>query len=155
MRGRIVHDSWPGIRWAYLIFVVIAVLRIPARTGFQLQTPVCDLTLSLATAALSFTNYAHMILFALFFLITWAQMSRSPAGFAWATLATLLMGAIVELEQGATRTGNCRARDLIPDALGALLGIGIVLLLAGIRDAIRVRGRHAPAPDRPGPPAAA
>jgi len=34
----------------------------------------------------------------------------------------MLVGLMVELEQGATGTGNCQLHDLIPDALGVLLG---------------------------------
>jgi VanZ family protein len=75
------------------------------------------------------TNYKHIVLFVLFFLMTSAQfrMSNWPA-FAWAALAALTMGALVELAQAITGNGHCRSRDLIPNTAGILLGSGIVLL---------------------------
>jgi hypothetical protein len=33
-----------------------------------------------------------------------------------ATIATLTVGALVEIAEGVTGAGNCRLRDLIPDS---------------------------------------
>lgn len=41
------------------------------------------------------------------------------------------MGALVEISQGVTGKGHCRLRDLIPDAVGALLGS--VIVCSGIK----------------------
>jgi hypothetical protein len=43
-----------------------------------------------------------------------------------------MMGMLVEIAQGVTGEGNCRARDLIPDTLGILIGAIIVFLLRRI-----------------------
>src|SRR5260370_36439004 len=59
--------------------------------------------------------------------MVWVQVRRSDAGGIWALLATLLVGALVEIASGMTGRGHCRVRDLVPDAAGAL---GAALLLA-------------------------
>ena len=129
-----------GKRWAYIAFVSMSVLAIPARTGFRLQWPSCETVLTAQNIALSLTKYAHVVLFGIFFIMTVAQLRGTYASrFAWAALATLVFGAVIELEQGATRTGNCRARDLSPDALGVLLGIAVVMLWNLVRGAGRRR----------------
>lgn len=125
-----------GKRWAYIAFVTLGILAIPARTGFRLQWPSCETVLTAQNIALSLTKYAHVVLFGIFFIMTVAQLGGPHASrFAWAALATLVFGAVIELEQGATRTGNCRSRDLFPDALGALLGIAVVMLWHLVRRA--------------------
>jgi len=129
-----------GKRWAYIAFVSLSLLAIPARTGFRLQWPSCETVLTAQNIALSLTKYAHVVLFGIFFIMTVAQVRGSLGSrFAWAAVATLVFGAVIELEQGATRTGNCRARDLFPDALGALLGVVVVMLSNLIRGAGRRR----------------
>jgi len=60
--------------------------------------------------------------------MTCMLMRLAPRAFALAALATMLVGLMVELEQGATGTGNCQLHDLIPDALGVLLGAFLMLL---------------------------
>ncbi|HEU5186638.1 MAG TPA: VanZ family protein [Gemmatimonadaceae bacterium] len=129
-----------GKRWAYIAFVSLSVLAIPARTGFRLHWPLCETVLTAQNIALSLTKYAHVVLFGIFFIMTVAQLRGTYASrFAWAALGTLVFGAVIELEQGATRTGNCRARDLFPDALGVVLGIAVVMLWTLVRGAGRRR----------------
>ncbi|HZH30455.1 MAG TPA: VanZ family protein [Pyrinomonadaceae bacterium] len=125
--------SLRGVRWAFVAFVVSGLLYFPARAGFQFDPHPCQLNFDSALAVHSLSNYAHIVLFALFFLMTRAQF-RSPdrAALAWSALATILMGALVEVAQGLTGEGNCRARDLIPDTLGILLGSIIAMLLKRI-----------------------
>lgn len=119
-----------GVRWAYAAFVVLGLLYFPAKVGFRLDPNPCQLAFDIPLAIHSLTNYAHVILFALFFVMTSAQFRTSNRrAFAWSALATLAMGALVEAGQGVTGEGNCRLRDLIPDALGILIGSLIVLLL--------------------------
>lgn len=124
-----------GIR-AYML---IAIARIPARTGFPLDGRRCDLRLSLENAQLSLTKLPHIVLFGLFFLITVVQFDRlDRRAFAWSLLATFALGTLVELEEGATRTGNCRLTDLLPDGVGALMAMMLVVATLAIRD----RRRH-------------
>ena len=115
-------------RWAYALFILLSVCYIPARTGFHLQMPRCEGVPSLGLAVFSLTNYAHIVLFSIFFLMTVMQFQvRTRAALACAALATLAMGTFVELAEGATRTGNCRLRDLVPDSAAVILGTMVVL----------------------------
>lgn len=121
--------SLRGIRWAYYSFIAVGLMYFPIRAGFELNPRACQLALDVSLARHSLTNYGHLQLFALFFIITRAQVRMdTPSGFVRAGLATVIMGALVEAAQGITGAGNCRLRDLIPDAAGALLGAGLVLL---------------------------
>lgn len=122
--------SLRGVRWAFVAFAVLGLLYFPARAGFQLDPNPCQLTFDISLALHSLTNYGHIVLFALFFLMASAQFRESNrTAFAWSALATIAMGALVEVAQGVSGEGNCRSRDLIPDTLGILFGSIIVLLL--------------------------
>jgi hypothetical protein len=149
-----------GVRWAYIAFVVLGLLYFPAKVGFRLDPRPCQLALDIPLALYSLTNYTHVVLFALFFVMTSAQIRPSSrAAFAWSAAATIVMGALVEVAQGVTGEGNCRLRDLIPDAAGVLVGSVIVLLLKRMGWTPRPtwslaswRGtRQPPAPDAPPP----
>jgi VanZ family protein len=84
--------------------------------------------LTMEKIGLSLTKVPHVVLFGFFFLVTAAQFDRiDRRTLAWSGLATLVMGLLVELEEGATRTGNCRLTDVLPDILGALI-VGAVLV---------------------------
>lgn len=122
-------------RWAWLCFVALGLLYFPAKAGFQLDPQHCELALDASLALHSLTNYAHMALFAVFYLITDAQLGkRSPAArFALAMLAVLAMGAAIELLEALTAHGHCRVRDLVPDAVGGLAGAVLGALLARLR----------------------
>lgn len=75
-----------------------------------------------------------MGLFGIFFLMTLAQFHTwSRSAFAWAGLITVAMGALVELAEGVSGSRNCRLRDVVPDAAGAVLGMGFALLWIGAR----------------------
>lgn len=111
-----------GHRWAYAIFIVLAFVWIPARTGFRLHWPPCDLRITLDLALDSLVKYKHVFLFGMFFLMTWVQLRNTPYARVWAALATVAAGVLVELEEGATGTGHCRLTDLGPDCEGALIG---------------------------------
>ena len=119
-----------GKRWAYLAFVLLGLLYFPAQTHFRVHAPKCEQllpTLQLLVPLLH--NYAYIALFAGFYWMSWVQFRRADARGIWALLATLLVGALVEIAEGMTMTGrgHCRVRDLVPDAGGAL---GAALLLA-------------------------
>lgn len=118
-----------GSRVAYGLFVVLGLLYFPLKTGFRLTTISCEWKFGLALAAHSLTNYRHIVLLMLFFLLTYAQLPNVPRAWIWSMAACVVMGFLVELAQGITRHGHCRMRDLIPDLAGAL--IGALLVSAG------------------------
>jgi len=117
-----------GARWAYAVFPVLAFVWIPARTGFHLHPPPCRMQFTLDLAVGSLMKYKHVVLFAAFFLMTWVQFRRSRYALHIAAIATIAIGVLIELEEGATGTGLCRATDLLPDAVGALIGTAIATL---------------------------
>jgi len=126
--------SLRGMRWAYLTFVLLGLLYFPASVGFRLHPQPCELVLNIPLAIYSLTNYAHIVLFVLFFLMTSAQFRMSHwSGYAWAAAACIAMGILVEVAEGISGTHHCRLRDLIPDAAGVVLGAGIVFLWKGMR----------------------
>ena len=128
--------SLRGARWAYVTFVLLGLLFFPASVGFRLNPQPCELIPNLALAVYSLGNYKHIVLFVLFFLMTSAQFRMSHwSGYAWAAMACLAMGILVEVAEGISGIHHCRLRDLIPDAAGIVLGAGIVFLWH------RVRGR--------------
>lgn len=119
-----------GIRWAYVTFVALGLLYFPIKVGFQLAPRPCQFAFDVPLAIHSLTNYGHIVLFALFFVMTIAQFRMSNrSAFVWSAAATVVMGALVEVAQGVTGEGNCRLRDLIPDGVGILVGSIIVLFL--------------------------
>jgi hypothetical protein len=130
--------SWHQRRWLYAAYVLSGVLRIPARTGFSFIAPACDMGLTVRNAGLSLTKVPHVILFGAFFLLTAAQFDRvDRRTLFWCFIATVGLGVVVELEEGATRTGNCRMTDLLPDALGALLAAALLMASAMVLERLR------------------
>src|SRR2546427_11350391 len=118
-----------GKRWAYLAFVVLGLLYFPAQTHFRVHAPKCEQLLpTMHVLVLSLHNYAYIALFAGFYWMSWVQVRRSDARGIWALLATLLVGALVEIAEGMTMTGrgHCPVRDVVPGAAGA---VGPELLL--------------------------
>jgi hypothetical protein len=116
-------------RWAYISMIVLGLLYFPARVGFRLQPRGCQTELSLDLALLSLRNFPHIIHFAWFFVVTAAQFqNKTRSTLILSGLVSLLMGAAVELGEGISGKGNCRFRDLVPDAVGALCGAILVLL---------------------------
>ena len=125
--------SLRGLRWAYVAFVASGLLYFPAKVGFHLNPNPCQFIFDTSLAIHSLTNYGHVVLFAMFFVMSSAQFRVSDrTTLAWAALAAITMGALVELAQGVTGEGNCRSRDLIPDAVGILVGVATVRLLIRI-----------------------
>jgi hypothetical protein len=123
-----------GVRWAYVTFVVLGILYFPASVGFHLHPEPCEGLPSMALAIYSLRNYAHIVLFVLFFIMTSAQFNMSRrSGFVWAGAACVAMGILVELAEGGSGTHHCRTRDLIPDVAGILIGAGIVFLWSRMR----------------------
>jgi len=117
--------------------MIVAVTRIPARTKFPLVAPVCDTRLTLENASRSMTKVPHMVLFGLFALVTAAQFNRlDRRTIYWSLAAVAALGLIVELEEGTTRTGNCRITDVMPDIVGALaMLVPLAVVIAAVRAA--------------------
>jgi hypothetical protein len=111
-----------GARWAYAIFLVLAFVWIPARTGFHLHRPPCQMQFTRELVLNSLGKYKHISLWGAFFLMTWVQLRRGRHALLIAAIATIAIGILIELEEGATGTGMCRATDLLPDGVGALIG---------------------------------
>jgi len=130
-----------GSRWAYAAFPLSILLYFPASVGFRMDPKSCDLMVNRPLAVSSLNNYPHMILFCVFFVVTAGHFRFSR----WRSLGllivlTLAMGAGMEIAQGLSGTHHCKAIDLIPDSVGALAGLLIVLLWAAAARA-RLRGR--------------
>lgn len=81
------------------------------------------------------TNYGHLVLFTLFFLLTAVQARgySGPPQYLIAAGAVLAMGVYVEVAEGITGKGHCRLRDLVPDAAGALLGALVLVSMRKLR----------------------
>ena len=123
-----------GARWAYITFVVAGLLYFPASVAFHLHPHPCEGAPNLALAIGSLGNWAHIVLFALFFIMTSAQFNLSHwSGFVWTAAASLAMGILVEIAEGVSGVHHCRTRDLIPDLAGIIIGAGIVFLWNRIR----------------------
>ena len=131
---------WSYRRWLYAGYMLVAAVKIPLRTGFHLVNPSCDTALTLQNAQLSMTKVPHMVLFALFYLITVVQFDHvDRRAIAWSLLATAALGLLIELEEGATRTGNCRITDVLPDIFGALIAAIVVIAAMRSWNALRPR----------------
>jgi hypothetical protein len=137
--------AFRGARWAYLSFVALGLLFFPARVGFHLQPAPCDCRLTVPLAWFSLTNYKHIVLFAIFFLMTGAQWRHrnGTSRFLVALAAVLAMGVYVELAEGITGRGHCRLRDLIPDLAGALAGAALLVIVRRRRPAAAADMDHA------------
>ena len=112
-----------GARWAYAIFVLLGLFWIPGTVGFHLHRPDCETLVGFDLALYSLTNYKHIVLFGIFFMMTWVQLRSVRHALLLAAVATMAMGVLIELEEGATNR-HCRLRDLIPDSVGVLVGAG-------------------------------
>jgi VanZ family protein len=131
-----------GTRWAYVAFVVLSLLYFPASRGFRVDPHRCDLTVDLPLAVQSLSNYGHIIPFSIFFLMTTMQLRMSGwQRFGWSIGLTMAMGAAVEIAEGLSGAHHCKAIDLIPDFIGVLLGLGIIVL-AGIIAGAKVSRRN-------------
>ena len=117
-------------RWAYVAFMMLGLLYFPLRVNFRFDPHPCELVFGAPLAIYSLTNFPHIVLFALGYILTAAQFQLTKwSSFLWSAGLILFFGALVEILEGVTGQGHCRARDLIPDAAGALIGALIVLAL--------------------------
>ena len=124
----IVRSVWSRRRWAYGAFLLFGVVRIPGRVGFHLAAPPCNTRLTLANARESMTKVPHLTVFAIFFVLTALQFDRIDwRALGWSLLATVALGLLVEIEEGASRTGYCRLTDVLPDVTGAVIAAALLL----------------------------
>lgn len=154
-----------GKRWAYFAFVLLGLAYFPLQPQFRAHVPKCELVLPTTQVLLhSLQNYAGIALFAGFCWMSWVQFRRASLRSIWAFVATVLAGALVEVAASMTKGGQCRLRDLVPAAAGAL-GVAIVLAVWSrltrkpgyvrlVKPASRAAAapRPAAAPPRPGLP---
>jgi hypothetical protein len=127
--------AFRGARWAYFTFLGLGLLVFPARVGFHFHSQPCEFALNVPLALFSLTNYGHVVLWAIFFMMTAVQLRRygPRRRFLIAAGAALAIGIYVELAEGITGKGHCRLRDLVPDSAGAALGAILVLALPTLR----------------------
>jgi hypothetical protein len=116
----------------YSIYLAFAVLYIPIRKGFRLDFD-CEWTFDLPLAVYSLGNYQHMVLCACFFLMTYAIIRKRSHPVLIAIVATVVLGFVAEIEEGAARFHHCRMRDLIPDTAGALIGALLVFVFRRVK----------------------
>jgi hypothetical protein len=132
-----------GVRWAYVVFIVLGLAYFPLRVGFQFAPHPCEFVSTPKYLLVSLTNYGHIVRFALFFAMSTAQVKKglkpTTAGFAFAAVMGLTLGVLVELAEGITGRGNCRLRDLIPDSAGMALGALAVAVWDRTRRGMRKR----------------
>lgn len=122
------------VRFAYVAFVVLGVLWMPARAGFHLAPRACETAMSLDLALFSLTNYKHIVLFAIFAIMTLAQFAPGDRWrFVKLALIALGMTIVVEGEQGLFGSGHCRVRDLVPNTAGVVAGAGLIETVRAIR----------------------
>jgi glycopeptide antibiotics resistance protein len=122
------------VRFAYVAFVVLGVLWMPARASFRFAPAACESALSLALAAHSMTNYKHIFLFAMFAIMTLAQFATNDHWrFAKMVALALGMTIVVEGEQALLGMGHCRVRDIVPNAAGTLIGACTIEVIRAAR----------------------
>lgn len=131
------------VRFAYVAFVVLGLLWMPARAGFRFAPRDCETAMSVGLALHSMTNYRHIVLFAIFAVMTLAQF-RPDDRWRFAKLALIALGMTiaVEGEQGLLGVGHCRVRDVVPNAAGSLVGACLAEGVRAIRRRGQVRGRN-------------
>lgn len=115
-------------RWSYCVVVPLSLLYFPIKSGFRVRPVQCEWSFNWALAVHSLRNTPHIAMFAIFLLLTWAQLPDTKRALWWSLAACFLMGFLVEIAEGATGIHNCRMRDLIPDMTGAAIGVLIIIV---------------------------
>jgi len=110
--------------------MLVGVFAIPARTHFHFRPLRCDARLTAPNVYAALSKGPHIILFAFFFLLTAAQFDTiDRRSLLWSFAATVGLGFLIEIEEGLTRTGNCRYTDVLPDIFGALIVMALLMTL--------------------------
>ena len=136
-----------GSRGAYAAFALWIPLSIFAFAGFRNDPNPCELALDLPFIIHALPNFPHIIIFAFFFLVTAGHFRLSGwRSWTWAIGLTMAMGAAMEIAQGLSGgTHHCKAVDLVPDFIGALLGLILFLRGAMVSNSLhRRRSRNSP-----------
>ena len=133
-----------GSRWAYATFALMIPLSFFAFAGFRGDPKPCELTFNLSYAIYAMPNYSHVAIFAFFFLVTTGHFRFSSwSSRIWAIGLTMTMGAAMEIAQALSGgTHHCKAVDLVPDFIGALLGLILVLGGTMVSDRLHRRSRN-------------
>ncbi len=126
-RSRWAEVSLLVSRWTYAVVMPLSLLYFPMKAGWRVRPVDCEWTFGLRLAIYSLGNLPHMIMFAVFFILSYAQFPPSTRRLTWSFAVCLVMGFLVEVAEGATGIHHCRMRDLIPDMAGAVLGALIVV----------------------------
>lgn len=126
-RSRWAEVSMGVSRWTYGVVMPLSLLYFPIKSGFRVHPVQCEWTFDWSLAVYPLRNTAHIALFVIFLILTWAQISRVKGALWWCLAASLVMGFMVEIAEGATGIHHCRMRDLIPDMAGAVIGALIVI----------------------------
>ncbi len=94
--------AFQGRHWAYGTFMLLGLLFFPARAGFHMDPHPCQCELTVPLALFSLTNYKHIVLFGILFLLTSAQLRAytTRTRFLIASGVVLAMGIYVELAEG-------------------------------------------------------
>ena len=114
-------------RWTYSI-VPLSPLYFPLKAG-GMRPLECEWTFNATLAVYSLLNIQHLVGFAIFFMLSIAQLPNVKHAMAWSFLACFALGFLVEIAEGATGIHHCRMRDLIPDMAGACIGAIAVLIV--------------------------
>ena len=123
-------------RWTYAIVFPLSLLYFPLQAG-GVRPIECEWTFNASLAVSSLGNIQHMVGFAVFFMLSFAQLPNAKHAMSWSFLACAVMGFLVEIAEGATGIHHCRMRDLIPDMAGAVLG-AIAVAVTRRAHAVRV-----------------
>lgn len=115
-------------RWTYSIVFPLSLLYFPLKAG-GVRPVQCEWTFNFSLAVYSLGNIQHLVGFAIFFMLSVAQLPKARHALAWSFLACFVLGFLVEIAEGATGIHNCRMRDLIPDMAGACVGAIAVLIV--------------------------
>jgi VanZ family protein len=115
-------------RWTYSIVLPLSLLYLPLKAG-GVRPVECEWTFSASLAFYSLGNIQHTVGFAIFFMLSVAQLPHVKHAIAWSFLACFVLGFLVEIAEGATGIHNCRMRDLFPDMAGACIGAVAVLIV--------------------------
>src|SRR2546428_9747719 len=118
-------------RWTYAIVFPLSLLYFPLKAG-GVRPVECEWTFSAALAVYSLLNIQHTVGFAIFYMLSVAQLPNVKHAMAWSFLACFAMGFLVEIAEGATGTQHCRMRDLIPDMACACFGAHATLIVQGL-----------------------
>lgn len=126
------------VRWAYIVFVLLGLLYLPATTGFRFDPQRCDLALDAPVLIHSLSNYPHIVLF-MFFCVVTARQFRSLdwQSLGWSIGLTMAMGVGIEMAEGLSGLHHCKASDLVPDFIGALLGAIVAIMVERVASANR------------------